>query len=96
MGRHGLTRHHDIGLLQAGTLTRLEVRGEWSTSEGSTRTTWMWAIAPYGGAVMDHSRAARGGRIGVDVPLTWGADFGGMYDVWAGVSARDGTRLGSF
>lgn len=82
--RRGLTRHLDLGLMVAGPLGRLEVRGEVGAREGSTRPTWLWAAAPYLGAVPDRDGSGRGVRFGLDVPFVRAIDFGGIYDVWVG------------
>ncbi len=82
--RHGLTRHRDLGVMVAGTNVRLEVRGETGVREGSTRPAWIWAAAAYGGYVPDRDGDGGGGRFGIDVPVVYGIDFGGLYDVWIG------------
>lgn len=82
--RRGLTRHLDIGLMVSGTTIRAEVRGERGVSEGSTRPAWTWAIAPYVGPTIEDDDSGRGVRFGLDVPIAYGIDFGGLYDFWIG------------
>ncbi|MEM9072206.1 MAG: hypothetical protein AAGE52_27110 [Myxococcota bacterium] len=84
VGRYGLTRHLDLGLMVAGSVVRLDLRGEFGVTEGSTRSTWVWSIAPYGGYIGDRDDAGSGARFGLDIPLAYAIDFGGLYDVWIG------------
>ncbi len=86
--RHGITRHLDVGLMIAGTTARLELRGEVGVEEGSTRPAWVWGIAPFIGVIAEAHGAdgdsGSGMRYGLDVPVAYGTDFGGIYDVWLG------------
>ncbi len=82
--RRGLSRRLDLGVMVAGAVGRLELRGEVGTREGSTRPTWVWAAAPYVGGIPDRDGSGRGVRFGLDAPFVRAIDFGGVYDLWVG------------
>lgn len=94
--RYGVTRHHDVGVTVAGTSLRLELRGETGVEEGSTRPAWVWALGLVGGYLPDHDGAGSGGRVGLDVPVVYGIDFGALYDVWIGGRAQAHLITGEF
>jgi len=83
--RHGLTRHHDLGLTLSGTQLRAMVHGEIGAVEGSTRSAWIWGVGILGGWIPDVDGAGSGGRVGIEAPFLKGWDFGGLYDVWIGL-----------
>ncbi|HJK90513.1 MAG TPA: hypothetical protein RMH85_34655 [Polyangiaceae bacterium LLY-WYZ-15_(1-7)] len=85
MLRRGLTRHLDVGLMVAGTDARLELRGELGVEEGSTRSAWVWAVAPQVGWIPEEDGSGSGTRFGLDLPFVRAMDFGGVYDVWFGL-----------
>ena len=80
--RHGISRTWDFGLLVAGTTFRAAFRHETLLSDGSTRYALVSAVAPYGG--WTETDEASGGRVGLDVPITYGIEFGGVYEFWVG------------
>ncbi len=82
--RRGLTRHLDLGVMVAGPLARLELRGEVGAREASTRPTWIWTAAPFVGGVPDRNGSGHGVRFGFDAPFVRAIDFGGIYDLWVG------------
>lgn len=94
--RHGIGRHRDLGVTVAGTSGRLELRGETGVQEGSTRPAWVWALGLVGGYLPDHDGAGSGGRVGLDVPVVYGIDFGALYDVWVGARAQLNLLVGDF
>lgn len=94
--RRGLRRGVDIGLMVAGSTIRAEVRGERVISEGSTRPAWTWGIAPYVGPTVEDESSGRGVRFGLDVPLAYGIDFGGLYDFWVGLRGMVEGLVGDF
>lgn len=91
--RYGFARGQDLGLLVAGATLRLDYRREFSAREGSTRPTWMVGVAPFAGALTGD---ASGGRFGIEVPLLYGIDFGGLYDFWIGPRLRVEHIRGTF
>ncbi len=92
--RYGLAHHFDVGLGVAGSTARVELRREHVLSEGSTRPSFVYAIAPYVGQIDGGgSEGGRATRFGVDLPVTYSIDFGGVYEFWFGARAgAEGVR----
>jgi len=95
-GRYGLPNHLDLGLMVAGTVVRLDLRWESVVVEDSTRPAWIVGVAPYGGWIVGDETGEGGGRVGIEVPVAYGIDFGGIYDVWVGVRAGAERAFGDF
>lgn len=91
--RYGLANGQDLGLLVAGATVRLDYRREFNSREGSTRPTWMFGASPFAGALTGD---ASGARFGLELPLLYGIDFGGLYDFWAGPRLRVEHVRGTF
>jgi hypothetical protein len=83
-GRYGLPHHLDLGLMAAGTLFRLELRREHVIAEGTTRPTFLYGLAPYAGYVGSRDDQGQGNRLGLELPLAYAVELGGVYEVWAG------------
>ena len=99
MGRYGLSKGYDLGLMVAGPVVRLDLRREWVTDLGATRKAFVLAIAPFAGAIPDDDDRGSGMRLGGEVRGSYGADVGGLYDAWVGLRlgvehARGDLRLG--
>lgn len=88
--RYGLSKTWDLGLMVAGTMVRAEARHETLLQDGSTRTALVVGLAPYGGWIADRDGSGSGGRVGFEVPFTFGADIGSLYEIWVG--ARGGAE----
>lgn len=84
MGRYGLDRF-DLGLMVAGPMVRLDLRREIVLANGSTRKALIFAVSPFAGAIPDDDDRGSGARFGGEVRAAYGADIGGLYDVWIGV-----------
>jgi hypothetical protein len=86
--RQGVARHWDVGLMAAGTDLRLEGRHEIVLREASTRPSVLLGAAVLGGyageGVGAADGAARGGRMGVEIPVVYAVEFGPVYDLWMG------------
>jgi hypothetical protein len=95
-GRYGLAEHWDLGLMVAGTTVRAEARFERVLSEGTTRKALVVGMAPYGGWIADRDQSGRGGRVGFEVPFVFGAEIGGLYEVWIGARASGEYVFGDF
>ena len=85
MGRHGLAEGYDLGLMVAGPLVRADLRREVVTSLGTTRKAFVFALAPFAGAIPDDDGRGSGMRFGGEVRASYGADVGGLYDAWIGL-----------
>ncbi len=82
--RYGLPHHLDLGLLAAGTLFRLELRREHVIEEGTTRPTFLYGLAPYAAYVGSKDDDGQGHRLGLELPLAYAVELGGVYEIWAG------------
>ncbi len=71
-GRYGLSKTWDLGLMVAGTMVRADARHETLLKDGSTRSSLVVGIAPYGGWITDRNDSGSGGRVGLEVPFTFG------------------------
>lgn len=82
-GRIGLGDHTDVGLRLQGNLARASLRKRWRVER---QLGLLIAAAPYAGWVPDrHGDRNPGRRLGLDVPLTLGATFNGVYEAWGGL-----------
>lgn len=92
--RYGLAHHLDLGIGASGTTVRAELRREHVLLEDSTRPSFVYGVAPYVGLV--EGRGPDGGRatrFGLDLPVTYAVELGGLYEVWLGVRAgAEGVR----
>lgn len=89
-------RGEDIGILAAGPVVRLEYRREIGAREGSTRPTWIVGVAPIVGAIADDDGAGRGARVGLELPVVYGVEIGGLYEVWVGARVGVDHAWGDF
>jgi len=94
--RYGLSRTWDLGLMVAGTMVRADARHETLLQDGSTRSSLVVGIAPYGGWITDRDGSGSGGRVGLEVPFTFGVDIGGIYEFWIGARGSGEYVLGDF
>ena len=94
--RYGIGKRWDLGLMVAGTTVRAEVRREKVLVEGTTRSSLIVGIAPFGGWITDDGGSADGGRVGGEVPFVYGVDFGGVYELWIGARASGEYVRGDF
>ena len=78
--RYGLSRDWDAGLMVAGTTARASFRKERLLVDGSTRSALVFELAPYGGAIVGEGDSGSGARIGIDVPIVYGIEFGSLYE----------------
>ncbi|MGB5809553.1 MAG: hypothetical protein WBG86_03425 [Polyangiales bacterium] len=95
-GRYGMSDQWDLGLLVAGTMARVDARHETLLRDGSTRTSFVLGIAPYGGWIAASGAKAAGGRAGLEVPFTYGIEIGGVYEFWIGGRASGEWVKGDF
>ena len=95
-GRYGLGRNWDLGLMVSGPTVRVEARYESVLQEGTTRSTLIVGLAPYGGWIPDRDQSGSGGRVGVDVPFVFGVEIGGIYEMWLGARDRGEYVFGDF
>jgi len=94
--RYGLTERWDLGLLVAGTMARIDARHESLLREGSTRSSLVVGLEPFGGWIARDGASAEGGRAGLEVPFTYGVDIGGVYEIWVGARASGEWVRGDF
>ncbi len=95
-GRYGLSKTWDLGLMVAGTTVRADARHETLLQDGSTRSSLVVGIAPYGGWITDRDGSGSGGRVGLEVPFTFGVDIGGVYELWIGARGSGEYVFGDF
>lgn len=82
-GRIGLGNHTDVGLRLQGNLARASLRKRWQVER---QLGLLVGAAPYAGWVPDRGGdRSPGRRLGLDVPLTLGARFNGVYEAWGGL-----------
>lgn len=95
--RRGLNERFDLGIMVSGTDVRLDFRGEKVLSpEPTIRTAFVYALAPFGGWIVEDDNSGSGGRAGLDVPLVYGIDFGGVYELWLGPRVTNEYIWGNF
>ena len=94
--RYGIGKHWDLGLMVSGTTVRADVRREKVLVDGTTRSSLVVGIAPFGGWITDEGGSADGGRVGGEVPFVYGVDFGGVYELWLGARASGEYVRGDF
>lgn len=95
-GRYGLGRNWDLGLMVSGPTVRVEARYESVLQEGTTRSTLIVGLAPYGGWIPDRDQSGSGGRVGFEVPFVFGVEIGGIYEMWVGARASGEYVFGDF
>ena len=95
-GRYGLAERWDLGLMVSGATVRAEARYERVLQEGTTRKALVVGMAPYGGWIPDRDRSGRGGRVGFEVPFVFGAEIGGIYEIWIGARGSGEYVFGDF
>lgn len=95
-GRYGLAERWDLGLMVAGPNVRAEARFEHVLQDGTTRKALTVGLAPYGGWIPDRDESGRGGRVGFEVPFVFGAEIGGIYEIWIGARASGEYVFGDF
>jgi hypothetical protein len=95
-GRYGIAKNWDLGLMVSGATVRAEARYERVLREGTTRTTLIVGMAPYGGWIPDRDQSGSGGRVGFEVPFVFGAAIGGIYEIWLGARGSGEYVFGDF
>ena len=95
-GRYGIARNWDLGLMVSGATVKAEARYEKVLQEGTTRSSLVVGLAPYGGWIPDRDQSGRGGRVGFEVPFVYGVDFGGIYELWFGARGSGEYVFGDF
>lgn len=95
-GRYGLADKWDLGLMVSGATVRAEARYESVLQQGTTRTVLMLGLAPYGGWIPDRDQSGSGGRVGFEIPFTFGVEIGGIYEIWIGARASAEGVFGDF
>ncbi|MEZ4288393.1 MAG: hypothetical protein R3A47_09675 [Polyangiales bacterium] len=84
MVRYGVARDWDLGVVWAGTTGRLDVRKERRVQEGIDQRVWLFSIAPYAGWIGNEDASGKGYRVGLDAPILYAAEIGGLYEFWIG------------
>jgi hypothetical protein len=96
-GRYGLRHGFDLGVMAAGTLFRLDVRREHVIDEGTTRPSFVYGLSPLAGYVgPDDAGDGQGHRLGLELPLAFAVEFGGVYEAWVGARAAVERVRGAF
>lgn len=95
-GRYGLARNWDLGLMVAGSTVQAVARYERVLQEGTSRSTLILGLAPFGGWIPDRDQSGSGGRVGFELPFVYGVDIGGIYEVWLGARASGQYVFGDF
>ena len=95
-GRYGIARQWDIGLMVSGPTVRAEARYEKVLRVGTTRSSLVVGLAPFGGWIPDRDGSGSGGRVGFEVPFAYGVEIGGVYEVWIGARASGEAVFGDF
>ena len=83
-GRYGIAKEWDLGLMVSGATVRAEARYEKVLQQGTTRSSLVVGLAPYGGWIPDRDQSGSGGRVGFEVPFVYGVEIGGVYEIWIG------------
>ena len=95
-GRYGIARNWDLGLMVSGATVKAEARYEKVLQEGTTRSSLVVGLAPYGGWIPDRDQSGSGGRVGFEVPFVYGVEIGGIYEMWIGARASGEYAFGDF
>jgi len=95
-GRYGLAGNWDLGLMVAGSTVQAVVRHESVLREGTSRSSLVVGLAPFGGWIPDRDDSGSGGRVGFEVPFVYGVDIGGIYEVWMGARGSGQYVFGDF
>ena len=95
-GRYGIAENWDLGLMVSGATIRAEARWAKVLQEGTTRSTLVVGLAPYGGWIPDRDQSGSGGRVGFEVPFVYGVEIGGVYEIWIGARGSGEYVFGDF
>jgi hypothetical protein len=95
-GRYGLARNWDLGLMVSGATVQAVARYERVLQEGTSRSSLILGLAPFGGWIPDRDQSGSGGRVGFELPFVYGVDIGGIYEVWLGARASGQYVFGDF
>lgn len=86
--RHGIRRGLDLGVFGSGTDGALSLRKEHVFQEDSTRKVLLFGGRIYGGAIVRRDDGDdRGRRLGLELPLLYALDVGGLYEGFFGLRA---------
>lgn len=85
LGRAGVARELDLGVVFSGTALRADLRKRWQLNgpEALTRLSVMLGVSSLGGWV-DPEGDGRLARIGAEVPLVFSVDASSVVELWAG------------
>lgn len=95
-GRYGIGESWDLGLMVSGATVKVEARYERVLREGTTRSSLVVGLAPYGGWIPDRDQSGTGGRVGFEVPFIYGVEIGGVYEIWFGARGSGEYVFGDF
>ncbi|MGB8224467.1 MAG: hypothetical protein WCF10_17880, partial [Polyangiales bacterium] len=95
-GRYGLAGNWDLGLMVSGSTVQAVARYERVLQEGTSRSSLILGLAPFGGWIPDRDQSGSGGRVGFELPFVYGVDIGGIYEVWLGARASGQYVFGDF
>ncbi|MDH4283425.1 MAG: hypothetical protein OEV36_12275 [Myxococcales bacterium] len=95
-GRYGIAENWDLGLMVSGPNVRAEARYQSVLREGTTRSSLVVGLAPFGGWIPDRDQSGSGGRVGFEVPFVVGVEIGGVYELWLGARASGEYVFGDF
>lgn len=95
-GRYGIGERWDLGLMVSGTTVKVEARYERVIQEGTTRSSLVVGLAPYGGWIPERDQSGSGGRVGFEVPFIYGVEIGGVYELWFGARGSGEYVFGDF
>jgi hypothetical protein len=95
-GRYGLAPNWDLGLMVSGSTVQAVARYERVLQEGTSRSSLIVGLAPFGGWIPDRDQSGSGGRVGFEVPFVYGIDIGGIYEVWLGARGSGQYVFGDF
>jgi hypothetical protein len=95
-GRYGIGRQWDLGLMVSGATVRAEARYERVLRSGTTRSSLVVGLAPFGGWIPDRDGSGTGGRVGFEVPFVYGVEIGGVYELWIGARGSGEAVFGDF
>lgn len=95
-GRYGLSEEWDLTLMVSGATVKAEARYGRVLREGTTRSSLIVGLAPYGGWIPDRNESGSGGRVGFEVPFVFGVEIGGVYELWLGARGSGEYVFGDF
>lgn len=82
--RYGFGHHWDLGVQVAGTTMRFEGRREFVFRDAVTRPGLIVGLAGWGGWIPG-DEGGDGYRVGAELPVVLGIEFGGLYEAWGGI-----------